>query len=156
MASPQRPIPSMAAAVGGVCVCIGAFGPWMSGIGQGQTSNDVIAPRYTRIQDIFHGIGAPTDSIVRSVAMLLLAFGIFMVVGGIVGSRLIMGIGMVMSGVIAALWISLEINHLGAVSISMSDIRSGLWLTGIGLVLSVLALPVVRMPIADSPYVTMV
>ncbi len=156
MASPQRAIPSIAAVAGGICICIGAFAPWMSGIGDDQTANDVLAPRYTPVSDLFHGIGAPTDSPARSVAVLLLGFGIVLVIGGVMASRLIMAIGMVMTGVIAALWVSLEINHIGAVSIGIHDIRSGLWLTGIGLLLAVLSLPIVRVPVGDSPYVTMV
>jgi hypothetical protein len=156
MASPQRAIPSIAAVAGGICISVGAFAPWLSGIGDDQTSNDVLAPRYTPISNLFHGIGATTDSPIRSVALLLLVFGIVLVIGGVMASRLIMAIGMVMSGVIAALWVSLEFNHIGAVSFDVHDIRSGLWLTGIGLLLAVVALPIVRVPVSDSPYVTMV
>ncbi len=72
---------------------------------------------------------------VNSFALVVLAAGVLLALGGLVRSRLITGLFSTVALAAAGLWIALNGSHYDPVSMPYSDLRLGAWLTlGGGLV----------------------
>jgi hypothetical protein len=108
----------------GAAIAAGAFPVWVSARGHRPSSGI----RHTAISGMFHWHYRYTGSFTLSVALIVVACGALVFVGGVFASRLVAGLFSLIALAAAGLWIGLNATHYSPTNLPYSDLRLGAWL----------------------------
>ena len=111
-------------AICGAAIAVGAFPTWVSARGHRPSSGI----RHTAISGLFHWHYRYTGSFTLSFALIVIACGALVFVGGLFASRVVAGLFSLIALVAAGLWIGLSATHYNPTNLPYSDLRLGAWL----------------------------
>lgn len=135
MASTRSRIRPGAAVLAGLCglaLTVGALLPWDAGRGPRPGSGMT----HTSISGLFHWDYQNSSPFWRSFAVVVLVAGVLVLVGAMVGSRIVTSLFCLAALAAGGLWIALTAYHYdkvyGAIDWPSADLRIGAWLTLVG------------------------
>jgi hypothetical protein len=108
----------------GIVIGAGAFPAWVSARGRRPSSGI----RHTAISGLLHWHYAYTGSLTLSIALIVIACGALVFVGGVFASRLVAGLFSLIALATAGVWIGLNAAHYNPTDMPYSDLRLGAWL----------------------------
>lgn len=115
----------------GLAIAAGAFPTWVDARAPRPSSG----VRHTAISGLLHWHYRYTSSFTLSFALIILACGALVFVGGVFASRVVAGLFSLIALAAAGAWIGLNATHYNHTSLLYSDLRLGAWLAiGGGLV----------------------
>jgi len=131
MRTRRRGAVALLVALCGIAIATGAFPTWVSARGHRPSSGI----RQTAISGILHWHYSHTASFTLSFALIVVACGALVFVGGVFASRLVASLFSLIALAAAGVWIGLNATHYSPTSMPYSDLRLGAWLVlGGGLV----------------------
>jgi len=115
----------------GIAIAAGAFPMWVNARGRRPASGI----RHTAISGLLHWHYRYTATFTLSFALIVIACGALVLVGGAFASRLVAGLFSLIALAAAGVWIALNASRYSPASLPYSDLRLGAWLViGGGLV----------------------
>jgi hypothetical protein len=108
----------------GLAIAAGAFPSWVDARAPRPSSG----VRHTAISGLLHWHYRYTGSFTLSFALIILACGALVFVGGVFASRLVAGLFSLIALAAAGVWIGLNATHYSSASLLYSDLRLGAWL----------------------------
>lgn len=115
------------AALSGVAIAVGAVLPWVRARGRRPASGIT----HTSVMELFHW-SYRASPFLRSFGMVAAAAGIVVIIGALIGSRVLTALFSLLALAAAGLWIALNATHYNPVDLPYSDLRVGAWLTVAG------------------------
>ena len=115
---------SLLVALCGIAIAVGAFPTWVSARGRRPSSGI----RHTAISGLFHWRYTYTGPFTLSFALIVVACGALVFVGGVFASRLVAGLFTLIALGAAGVWIGLNSSHYSPTNMPYSDLRLGAWL----------------------------
>jgi hypothetical protein len=147
----DRRLTAIVVTVCGMTTAVGGLLTWASGHGARPTMG-MTHTSFSKMLVYTLQTGAP---FVKTVGFVVLALGILMVIGGLLGLRIIAVIGAVLALGVAGMWIGLVTHHyntphlpnsyyLNPMHLPWSALREGAWLTICGAVLGLVSTVALR------------
>ena len=109
----------------GIAIAVGASLPWICARGRRPSAG--IA--HTSVAGLFHWSYQTSSTFLSSFGIAVAAAGILVLIGGLIGSRLLAALFSLIALAAAGLWIGLNATHYSPVDLPYSDLRVGAWLT---------------------------
>ena len=112
------------ATLSGVAIAVGGVLPWVCARGRRPASGIT----HTSVMGLFHW-SYQASPFLRSFGLVTVVAGIVVVIGALIGSRVLTALFSLLALAAAGLWIGLNATHYNPVDMPYSDLRVGAWLT---------------------------
>ena len=131
MRTRRRGAVALLVALCGIAIAAGAFPTWVDARGRRPASGI----RHTAISGLLHWHYRYTATFTLSFALIVVACGALVFVGGVFASRLVAGLFALIALAAAGVWIGLNASRYSAATLPYADLRLGAWLViGAGLI----------------------
>jgi hypothetical protein len=127
------------AVLSGVAIAVGSLLDWIAG----RDARPTEGLRHTAITGLFHWRYDQSASFLHSFAVVMLACGVLVLLGGLFASRLLTGLFSALAIAAGGLWIGLNASHY-KVGLPYSDLRVGAWLCLVGGLVGLLSAFILR------------